>query len=150
MGLGTKPFCRRLPIRMETGMHGKHAPSSHYGFHNATHKLFTQVLREEECDLIHQGKLMESQCLSTRMSESVSNGHFWFCLAATSSYGFDDIYWRFIDPVYYGPFTSIEDRIQLLSQQERDDLEPFVQLKIQQAGEGTVDQHWTVEEMFDA
>ncbi|RMZ82603.1 hypothetical protein DV738_g1553, partial [Chaetothyriales sp. CBS 135597] len=114
------------------------------------HRFFIQILREEELALIHQGKLTESQCLSSRMSESVSNGHFWFCLAATSSYGFDDIYWRFIDPVYYGPFTSIQDRIEFLSQQERDDLAPFVQMKVQQAEKGKLDQHWTLEEMYNA
>jgi hypothetical protein len=74
------------------------------------HKFFLQILREEELDSIRQGKLLESQCLSDRMAESVSNGRFGFCLAATSSYGFDDIYWEFVDPIYYGPFTPMEDR----------------------------------------
>lgn len=116
----------------------------------SAHGLFIQVLREEEGVLIQEGKLVENQRLSSKMAESVSNGHFWFCQAATSSYGFDDVYWKFVDPVYYGTFTSIEDRIRLLRQKERDDLEPFVQLKVRQAEEATVEQHWTLEDMFNA
>lgn len=84
------------------------------------------------------------------MAQSLDNGQFWFCLAATSSFGFDDIYWKFIDPVHYGKFTSMEDRIGLLSQQERDDLEPFIQLKMQQMEDTKLGEHRTFEEMFYA
>ncbi|TQB70837.1 hypothetical protein MPDQ_008003 [Monascus purpureus] len=81
---------------------------------------------------------------------AVDNGQFWFCLAATSSFGFDDIYWKFIDPVHYGEFTAIEDRIGLLIQQEQDDLKPFVQLKMQQREDADLEEHRTFNEMFYA
>lgn len=114
------------------------------------HHLFLEVLREEEDKSIQQGTIFECQRLSTPMAASLDNGHFWFCLAATSSYGFDDIYWKFVDPLYYGPFTSIEDRIRLLSQQAQDDLESLVQLKMQQSKEGDLDEHWSLHQMITA
>lgn len=114
------------------------------------HKLFIQVLQDEENEMIQRGDISEHQRLSTGMVQSLENGHFWFCLAATSSYGFDEIYWEFIDPLYYGKFTSVEDRISLLSKQEQDDLEPFVQLKMQQAEEDELDEHWDYHQMFTA
>ncbi|RFU32980.1 hypothetical protein B7463_g3313, partial [Scytalidium lignicola] len=83
--------------------------------HLPRHKLFIQVLQDEEHEMIQRGDISERQRLSVGMAQSLENGHFWFCLAATSSYGFDEIYWEFIDPLYYGEFTSIEDRIGLLS-----------------------------------
>lgn len=100
------------------------------------HELFIQVLRTTEDGMIHEGTLSESQRLSVGMAQSLSNGHFWFCLAATSSFSFDDIYWQFIDRTYYGEFTSIEDRLALLTQQEQEELEPLVRLKMQQQAEG--------------
>ena len=113
-------------------------------------RLFLQVLQEEEGKLIERKEITEDRRLSVRMAESIQNGHFWFCLAATSSYGFDDIYWRFIDPIHYGPFTSIEDRIGLLDQQEQDGLDSFVQLKMRQAEAHRLDDHRTFQEMFAA
>lgn len=56
------------------------------------HKLFIQALQDEENEMIKRGDLLEGQRLSVGMAQSLENGHFWFCLAATSSYGFDDIY----------------------------------------------------------
>ncbi|KAJ9296158.1 hypothetical protein DTO271G3_5299 [Paecilomyces variotii] len=114
------------------------------------HNLFIQVLQDEENGMIERGDISEHQRLSVGMAQSLENGRFWFCLAATSSYGFDDIYWQFIDPLYYGEFTSIEDRISLLSKQEQDDLDPFIQLKTRQAEEGELDEHWDYYQMFTA
>ncbi|KKY26258.1 putative phosphotransferase enzyme family protein [Phaeomoniella chlamydospora] len=114
------------------------------------HELFLQVLRNHENQMIQQGDLSESQRLSTGMAQSLHNGHFWFCLAATSSFRFDDIYWKFIDQVHYGEFTSIEDRIALLSHKELENLEPFIRLKVQQAEERKLDEHCTFHEMFIA
>ncbi|KAJ9213427.1 hypothetical protein DTO166G4_4870 [Paecilomyces variotii] len=110
------------------------------------HHLFIQALQDEENEMIQRGDLSEHQRLSLRMARSLENGDFWFCLAATSSYGFDNIYWTFIDQWRYGPRTSIEDRIKLLTQEEQDDLVAFVRGKIQQAEEGELDEHWDAHE----
>ncbi|BDD58731.1 hypothetical protein MAP00_003988 [Monascus purpureus] len=108
------------------------------------------ALQAEENEMIWHGNLLESERLSPHMAQSLDNGQFWFCLAATSSFGFDDIYWKFIDPVHYGEFTAIEDRIGLLIQQEQDDLKPFVQLKMQQREDADLEEHRTFNEMFYA
>ena len=114
------------------------------------HDLFLQMLQAAENERIRSGHLTVSQRLSPRMAESLRNGQFWFCRAVTSSYGFDDIYWRFIDRVYYGEFTSIDERIQLLTTQEQADLEPLVQLKMKQADEKTLDDHSASYNLFTA
>lgn len=113
-------------------------------------RLFIETLRNEEDEMIQRGRISEGERLSINMAQSLENGRFWFCLAATSSFGFDDIYWKFIDPLYYGEFTSIGDRIHLLSLQEQDELEAFVELKMQQAKEAELDEHLDFHEMFTA
>ena len=52
------------------------------------------------------------------MAKSLSNGHSWFCLAGTSSFGFNEVYWRFIDSRYHGEFISVKDGLALLSTEE--------------------------------
>ncbi|KKY26923.1 putative phosphotransferase enzyme family protein [Phaeomoniella chlamydospora] len=113
------------------------------------HELFLKVLRERENEAIQRNDLFESQRLSNGMAKSLENGHFWFCLAATSSFEFDDIYWRFIDPVYYGEFTSLDDRLALLSQDEQNALEPFVSMKMEQALERKLDEHRDVMQVLN-
>ena len=114
------------------------------------HDLFLRVLQEPEDERIRSGCLTLSQRLSPRMAESLRNGQFWFCRTVTSSFGFDDIYWRFIDRIYHGEFTSIGDRIRLLSTQEQADLEPLVRLKMQHADEQTLDDHSASYDLFTA
>lgn len=87
------------------------------------YRLFIKALQEEETEMIQRGTLSEGQRISIYMEKALENGHFWFCLAATSSFGFDDIIWRFIDPLHFGEFTTIRDRVSLLSLQEQDELE---------------------------
>ncbi|MCJ1387869.1 hypothetical protein MMC18_000712 [Xylographa bjoerkii] len=112
------------------------------------HEIFLKVLQEFEDEEIRCGTLFESERLSREMALSMQNGTFWFCLAATSSFAFDDIYWRFIDPVHFGEFISIEERIELLSSEEQDSLEDFLCSKMQQAEERTLDEHRTLDEIL--
>ncbi|RMD39362.1 hypothetical protein DV735_g5755, partial [Chaetothyriales sp. CBS 134920] len=114
------------------------------------YRLFIEALRLEEDEMIDRGRISEGQRLSTKMARSLDNGHFWFCLAATSSFGFDDIYWKFIDPLYYGDFTTLEDRIRLLSLEEQNKLEGFVELKMRQADDHELDGHLDPYDMFTA
>lgn len=112
------------------------------------HEMFLKVLQEYEDEETQRGALSESQRLSGGMALSMQNGDFWFCLAATSSFAFDDIYWRFIDARHFGEFVSIEDRTRLLSSEEQDSLENFVRSKMQQAEERTLDEHRTLDEIL--
>ncbi|OAG39016.1 hypothetical protein AYO21_06736 [Fonsecaea monophora] len=95
------------------------------------HAAFLQALKETEDKESRCGALSESQRLSGEMARFLQNGTFWFCLAATSSFAFDDIYWRFIDSGFYGEFTCLEERIGLLTAEEQVSLEEFVRLKVQ-------------------
>lgn len=114
------------------------------------HEIFLTVLQELEDREIQRDALSASERLSDRMALSVKNVDFWFCLAANSSFLFDDVYWRFIDSAYFGKFTSLEDRIGLLSAEERGSLETFVRSKMQQANERTLDEHRTLDEILAA
>ncbi|KKY24995.1 putative phosphotransferase enzyme family protein [Phaeomoniella chlamydospora] len=113
-------------------------------------ELFLRVLKDVEDMMIRNNAISDSQRLSVHMAQSLSNGSFWFCLAASSSFAFDDIYWDFIDQNHYGRFTSIEDRLALLSREEQNELEPLVQLKMQQAEEGRLDEHRTYRDLLFA
>ncbi|MCJ1406545.1 hypothetical protein MMC19_000611 [Ptychographa xylographoides] len=112
------------------------------------HEIFLQVLQECEGEAIKNGTLLESLDLSKHMAQSLCNGNFWFCLAATSSYSFDDIFWQFIDRKFHGDFTSIEGRIKLLSPEEQRDLEGFVHFKMEQTKERILDEHRTLDDIL--
>ena len=53
--------------------------------------------------------------------------------AAKKGFMFDGIYWPFLDEKQFGPLRSLDDRLSLPSQQERDDLGGFVQKELRQA-----------------
>ncbi|RMZ79404.1 hypothetical protein DV738_g3332, partial [Chaetothyriales sp. CBS 135597] len=112
------------------------------------HETFLHALKESEEEDIRSGTLSESQRLSPQMARSIHDGTFWFCLAANSSFAFDDIYWRFIDPQYFGAFTCLDERIKLLSSEEQDALAEFVCVKMQQAEERRLDEYRTLDEIL--
>lgn len=112
-------------------------------------QLFLRVLRVHEDERIRQGSLRESQRLSDRMAQSIESGLFWFCLAARKSFMFDEIYWAFLDEQYFGPLSSLDDRVSLLTQNERDQMKDFVQAKMQQRKERKLNEYQTFNEVFD-
>lgn len=83
------------------------------------------------------------------MAQSLENGDFWIFCAATYSFVLDDICWEYIHLKYYGPFSGIEESIQLLKEEERNNLEPFVEEKMRQMKEASLDSHRTLQEMTD-
>lgn len=76
--------------------------------HRPRYETFMEVLRECVDEMVGQGIFLGSNRLSQSMAESMNSGVFLFCLAARSSWGFDAIYWRFIDK-YYGHCAPIEE-----------------------------------------
>lgn len=62
---------------------------------------------------------------------------------------FDEIYWSFIDPMHHGSFTSIEDRLCLLSEEERMNIDNFIQKKMQQASERNLTNNFSLDELVD-
>jgi Phosphotransferase enzyme family len=111
--------------------------------------LFLETMEECEIQNMKDGRLLESQRLSGRMRESMGNGLFWFCLAARYSSIFDEVYWNFIDKMYYGPFVSIEDRFKVLSEEEKSGLDEFVRIKRHHSLVGTLDNCYSIDDLVD-
>ncbi|KAL4930472.1 uncharacterized protein BDV17DRAFT_289701 [Aspergillus undulatus] len=82
--------------------------------------LFLRVLRSVENKEILKGSLHSSQRLSGKMARSLENGMllFWFVIAARKGVVFDDVYWAFIDGVWFGELNGLEERLGLLSGEE--------------------------------
>ncbi|RAH40524.1 phosphotransferase family protein [Aspergillus brunneoviolaceus CBS 621.78] len=110
---------------------------------------FLEVLKECEAKKIQDGSLSHSQQLSIAMEKSMETGLFWICLASRHSSMFDEIYWKFIDPRFYGPFTAVEDRLGLLSEEERANIDTIIEQKMLQASEGTFVSHYSIDELVD-
>ncbi|KAJ6184710.1 hypothetical protein N7519_006011 [Penicillium mononematosum] len=91
--------------------------------------VFLQELRVREDVDIRRGVIGEENRLSGHMRESWDNGGFWVSYAARRSWAFDIIYWARIDQRFFGE-GSLEDRIELLTVEERDGMEAFVQRKL--------------------
>ncbi|KAI0528490.1 phosphotransferase [Xylaria digitata] len=80
--------------------------------------------------------------LSTYMRESWDTGRFWLSYGARKSWAFDAVYWRYLDERFFGDRESNvsqdelwRSRIHLLTQAERDGMEPFVERKMRESKE---------------
>ncbi|KAJ9155494.1 Phosphotransferase [Pleurostoma richardsiae] len=80
--------------------------------------------------------------LSTYMRESWRNGRFWLNYAARKSWAFDAIFWKCLDERFFGKreeevteYDLWKTRIQLLSEEERRAMEPFVTRKVEETRE---------------
>ncbi|APA05484.1 hypothetical protein SS1G_09912 [Sclerotinia sclerotiorum 1980 UF-70] len=111
-------------------------------------ELFLSALRECEEEQMKNGKLLESQRLSTRMEQSMHNGLFWVCIAARHSQMFDEIYWTFLDEKYFGPLFSLDDRVELLNEEEKNELSTIFDLKQEQARDKTFNVHYPARELM--
>ncbi|KIW39700.1 uncharacterized protein PV06_08289 [Exophiala oligosperma] len=114
-------------------------------------RLFLEALRECEDQMAEEGNgaPADSQRVSARMERSLDTGLFWVCLAARYSSMFDEIYWTFIDEMYHGPFTSVEDRLGLLSEEERLSLYEFVLAKMEHVTVGPLETYYSVDDLVD-
>lgn len=112
-------------------------------------KLFLAELKACEDDRIRSGALQESDRLSGPMAASMTNGMFWLCLATRKAFIFDDIYWIFLDEIFFGRLGTLDDRLSLLSDEERDGLDGFVRTKMQQKSECSLDEHLKFDEIID-
>ncbi|KGO45215.1 hypothetical protein PEXP_060030 [Penicillium expansum] len=98
-------------------------------------EVFLQELRMREDVDIRRGVIGEENRLSGHMRESWDNGGFWVSYAARRSWAFDVIYWARIDRRFFGE-GSLEDRIGLLTDEERDGMDEFVRRKLAEKEEG--------------
>ncbi|CAI7583848.1 unnamed protein product [Penicillium discolor] len=98
-------------------------------------EVFLQELRMREDVDIRRGVIGEENRLSGHMRESWDNGGFWVSYVARRSWAFDVIYWARIDRRFFGE-GSLEDRIGLLTVEERNGMEEFVRKKLAEKEEG--------------
>lgn len=99
--------------------------------------VFLEEMQQREDNLIKRGSLTEENRLSQHMLESWQKGDFWVCYAAIRSWAFDKLYWTKIDRRFFGD-GDLEDRLKLLTVEERDALDGFVQRKLMEKEERTL------------
>ncbi|KAJ5106556.1 hypothetical protein N7456_003231 [Penicillium angulare] len=100
---------------------------------------FLKVLRRQEDVAIDRGILEDEQRLSRPMQQSWERGDFWVMYAARKTFAFDAVFWKKLDGRFFGPATSTEDerwkeRIDLLSEDERAEMEKIVEKKMGETG----------------
>ncbi|KAM3449582.1 hypothetical protein MY3296_006802 [Beauveria thailandica] len=97
-------------------------------------QTFLKVLEECEASAIASGRLQDGKQLSFRMRQSWDDGEFWIVYAARKNFAFDAIFWEKLDPKFFGPGEAPEDawkqRLGLLDEQVRENMEPFVEKKL--------------------
>lgn len=88
--------------------------------------------------------------LSALMRRNWENGRFFINYAARKGSGFDLIYWNCIDSLFFGKNTNggHEDRLSLLSDKDKEQMEAFVQIKLEQDKERKVVE-WKAEDAHE-
>jgi hypothetical protein len=107
------------------------------GIYEKRLQMFLAALEEREIEAIDRGQLKQGQSLSMHMKESWESGDCWISYAARRSWAFDMIYWAKIDRRFFGD-GDIHDRFKLLTQKEQQDIDGFVQKKIEEKEERTL------------
>lgn len=102
-------------------------------------QTFLKVLREEEDAAIDHGRLKDEQRLSRPMQQSWESGDYWVAYAARKCFAFDAVFWKKLDGRFFGPGTNDEDdrwkeRLHLLTEDERADVEKVVEKKMKEMG----------------
>lgn len=100
-------------------------------------KIFLKAMTDVEDAAIASGRLDEAQRLSPRMKESWDSGEFWVIYAARKNFAFDSIFWRELDPRFFGnPGVAQEDswrkRLDMLDELERSCMEELVGRKMKE------------------
>lgn len=96
--------------------------------------VFLEELQKREGIAFKHGIISEDGRLSKHMRESWENGDFWVSYAARRSWAFDMVYWEKIDRRFFGP-GDLEDRLGLLTPEERHGLDSLLQRKLAEKGE---------------
>ncbi|OAQ88558.1 phosphotransferase family protein [Purpureocillium lilacinum] len=102
-------------------------------------KTFLRAMEAKEREFIQQGRLDESQVLSTRMRRSWETDDFWVAYAARKSWAFDGIFWRTLDRRFFGDDKGgFMERLKLLSPEQAAAMEGFVERKLKEKQECTL------------
>ncbi|KAI6360612.1 hypothetical protein MCOR25_006698 [Pyricularia grisea] len=100
-------------------------------------EIFLQAMEEQEAGTHRpHGRLG----LAEYMRESWRTGRFWLDYAARRSWAFDGIFWTYLDERFYGKldYSITEEqrwqtRLQLLTNEEQDAMEPFLKRKMDES-----------------
>lgn len=101
---------------------------------------FLKAMADCEDERIAAGRLGEEQRLSGKMRASWASGDFWTVYAARRNFAFDTVFWKKLDPRFFGPeeeggaAVSGDDtwvrRLDLLDEQATAAMESFVDKKV--------------------
>jgi hypothetical protein len=101
-------------------------------------QTFLRILDEEESKLPERERQGRSYVpLAQRMRESWETKSWMVNFAARKTWCFDALFWRYLDPVYFGhnEDAAYKARLGLLSKEQLGAMEPFVQRKLEEAKE---------------
>lgn len=106
-------------------------------------ETFLRVLEDEERKLLGGGAGItetgagSTKTLAQRMRESWETKSWMVNFVARKSWSFDGLFWRFLDPAYFGANEDgdYKARLGLLSEEEAEAMEPFVKIKMDEAKE---------------
>ncbi|XP_044721313.1 phosphotransferase enzyme family domain-containing protein [Hirsutella rhossiliensis] len=103
-------------------------------------KTFLRAIEAKERDFIDQGRLDQTQVLSTHMRRSWETGDFWLAYAARKSWAFDGIFWRTLDQRFFGDNVGGPmERLKLLPLKQVSAIEGFVERKMREKEESIAD-----------
>lgn len=112
----------------------------------------------EAVEEVEKGVDLESHHLrqpwSVYMRQSWETGRFWLNYAIRKGWAFDSIYWKFLDEKFFGarPKDISKEqywlsRIYLLTEKEREAMEPFVERKMNESREKVLVDDWDENEV---
>lgn len=111
-------------------------------------RLETWLISMHRAETESLGPAPFAKPMSTYMRESWSTGRFWLSYGARKSWAFDMVFWRYLDERFFGARTEgVPDeglwrtRVHLLTEEERDAMEPFVAKKMGEMKERKI-VHW--------
>ncbi|KAI4126794.1 MAG: hypothetical protein LQ347_004831 [Umbilicaria vellea] len=103
-------------------------------------QTFLHVLEDKEKVELENGTLKPEDALSGRMRQSWESGDFWVNYALQRSWAFDSVYWKWIDPRFFGEKMSLEQRLGLLTAEERRVMNVVVQRKLEHSKTRVLDE----------
>jgi hypothetical protein len=105
-------------------------------------KIWLAAMEDQEQKEGAQAAFLDGRPLSAHMRESWETGRFWLNYAAKKSWAFDAAYWTYLDERFFGPRDpEVADndlwrtRLDLLTQEEQQAMEPFVKQKMDESRE---------------
>lgn len=109
-------------------------------------KTFLRLLESEEKSMLASGMInlstssSQGLSLSQRMRKSWESQTWMINYAARNSWAFDGIYWRYLDTRFWGPNEEgdYRARVGLLTPEQKEAMEPFVKMKIEESKERTL------------